>query len=273
MMGPTHAATGVAAWLTGTAAVQLCGGHPGIEVYVVGTAVCAGWAIAPDLDHKDSLIARAGGPLTRMVAAALGRFGAWVHWRTKTVYDRPDRDGHRTVTHTGAWALLWGLIVTVAQRWAGPFTSATLVFIAAHVGVQALLPPRQRRFRSTGIPVGFAVGAGLGAAAYTMTPGGGWWLGLAVGGGSLIHCLGDAWTNSGCPIMWPIPIGRRPRRWYPVGPPPHWRFDTGSDAGDWTEKSVVRPLSALLSLFSVVAAAWPVLWPVFDALVRALSDG
>lgn len=255
MMGRAHATSGAAVWLAGCAAAQAFGGHPDLAVYTVGTAVCAGWALAPDLDHPSSTLARSAGPVSQLLAAGLGRFGAWVHWRTRTEHDRVDLDGHRTITHTLAWALLWGAVVAVVQRWAGPLTAALLVFASANVGVHALLPPSQRRFR-TGIPVGVAAGLVLGAVAYTLTPGGGWWLGLAAGVGSLVHCLGDAVTDSGCPILWPVRIGRaQPRRWYPVGPPQRMRFAAGGP----TESLIVQPLLLLVAAAAVVAALWPVL--------------
>src|SRR3712207_7033150 len=43
------------------------------------------------------------------------------------------------------------------------------------------------------------------------------WLGTAVTLGMLVHSAGDAVTDSGAPLLWPIPI--RERRWYPVGSP------------------------------------------------------
>ncbi|GAA3034630.1 hypothetical protein GCM10020000_10040 [Streptomyces olivoverticillatus] len=52
------------------------------------------------------------------------------------------------------------------------------------------------------------------------------WLGLPIVLGALVHDLGDALTVSGCPILWPIPIGRK--RWYPLGPPKAMRFRAGS---------------------------------------------
>ncbi|MDP1136427.1 hypothetical protein Q6325_27590, partial [Klebsiella pneumoniae] len=43
------------------------------------------------------------------------------------------------------------------------------------------------------------------------------WLGLPLVLGALVHDIGDALPVSGCPILGPIPIGRK--RWYPIGPP------------------------------------------------------
>ena len=62
------------------------------------------------------------------------------------------------------------------------------------------------------------------------------WLGLPIVLGALVHDIGDALTVSGCPILWPIPVGRK--RWYPLGPPKFMRFRAGS----WVELKVLMPV-------------------------------
>jgi membrane-bound metal-dependent hydrolase YbcI (DUF457 family) len=42
-------------------------------------------------------------------------------------------------------------------------------------------------------------------------------LGIALGVGGIVHLLGDMLTSHGCPVLWPIPIGRR--MWRCVGIP------------------------------------------------------
>ncbi|MDH6187288.1 hypothetical protein M2168_000320 [Streptomyces sp. CZ24] len=74
------------------------------------------------------------------------------------------------------------------------------------------------------------------------------WLGLPIVLGALVHDIGDALTVSGCPILWPIPVGRR--RWYPVGPPKAMRFKAGS----WVEIKVLMPAFMLLGGIGGVAA-------------------
>lgn len=74
------------------------------------------------------------------------------------------------------------------------------------------------------------------------------WLGLPIVLGALMHDLGDALTVSGCPILWPIPIGRR--HWYPIGPPKMMRFRAGS----WVELKVLMPVFMVLGGVGCVAA-------------------
>ena len=74
------------------------------------------------------------------------------------------------------------------------------------------------------------------------------WLGLPVVLGALVHDIGDALTVSGCPVLWPIPVGRK--RWYPIGPPKVMRFRAGS----WVELKVLMPVFMLLGGVGCAAA-------------------
>jgi hypothetical protein len=75
MMGRGHAVSGLALWLAGWAWTAEAGlGHPHLDVLTVGTLVCAGGALFPDLDHPNSRLAHSGGPLTRLIAKGVGRF-------------------------------------------------------------------------------------------------------------------------------------------------------------------------------------------------------
>lgn len=234
MMGKGHVISGAMAWLVGCAALEVTGHQVDLAVKTVGTAVCAGWALAPDLDHPSSTVARSLGPVTKLIATGVGRLGAAVHARTRTPYDRVDLDGHRTISHTVVWAALCGLLTVGAGRVVGPWAAAVLVFAASVLALRAALPLKLRKWwvrgpvtkRRRPVRVDLIAAVALAAVAYTLTPGDGWWLGLAVGTGCVVHCLGDALTESGCPMLWPVPIGRRGRRrnWYPVGTPRCLRF-------------------------------------------------
>ncbi|MFM9797445.1 metal-dependent hydrolase, partial [Streptomyces turgidiscabies] len=74
------------------------------------------------------------------------------------------------------------------------------------------------------------------------------WLGLPIVLGALVHDIGDALTVSGCPVLWPIPIGRK--RWYPIGPPKAMRFRAGS----WVELRVLMPVFMVLGGVGAAAA-------------------
>jgi hypothetical protein len=51
-----------------------------------------------------------------------------------------------------------------------------------------------------------------------------------------VHCLGDSLTRSGCPWMWPLPIGGE--TWYEIRLPRPLRFRTNG----WFERLIIVPL-------------------------------
>lgn len=68
------------------------------------------------------------------------------------------------------------------------------------------------------------------------------WLGIAVGAGMLIHCLGDLITKMGIPALWPFKV--HGKRWYDVALPSFMRMTTGGGV----EK-------VLLSVFTITVFA------------------
>src|SRR5258706_13318781 len=71
MMGPSHALSGAAVWLGGSWAVDYFAGYHQTPLELaVGTAVCAGGALLPDLDLSGRVTAGQGGAT---VANSFGR--------------------------------------------------------------------------------------------------------------------------------------------------------------------------------------------------------
>jgi hypothetical protein len=84
-----------------------------------------------------------------------------------------------------------------------------------------------------------------------------WKIGIAVALGCLTHCLGDALTESGCPILFPVPIAGE--TWYEIKLlPPGFRFHTDGLA----ENYLVLP--ALVALTG---------WLVWHDYLSALFNG
>lgn len=85
-------------------------------------------------------------------------------------------------------------------------------------------------------------------------------LGLLVGAGlalgCAVHCLGDALTVRGCPLLWPIPI--LGETWYELRPPRVLRFRTGGPV----EQLVVVPGLTVLAVLLI-----PGVWPIAQSLV------
>ena len=252
MMGPAHSLSGAAAWL-GVGAAAAAAGHPmPWPVLVVGALICAGAALAPDLDHKAATISRAFGPISR--GPVRGRRQALVrrlqgdqeagrpaqdrrppHAHPHLAVGGPDRRAapRRSAITGGRWAVLAILFVHLVLAVEG------LLWRAARVSSDVLV--WLLGATSAWILAGVLDKPGNGSDWLFTAPGQEYlWLGLPIVLGALVHDIGDALTVSGCPILWPIPIGRK--RWYPIGPPKVMRFRAGS----WVELKVLMPVFMLL---------------------------
>ncbi|MFE7115246.1 metal-dependent hydrolase [Streptomyces sp. NPDC057654] len=251
MMGPAHSLSGAAAWL-GVGAAMAGAGHPmPWPVLVVGALICAGAALAPDLDHKAATISRAFGPISRTLCEVVDKLSHAVYKATRMRGDARRSGGHRTLTHTWLWAVLIGAGASALAMTGGRWAVLGILFVHLVLAVEGLL---WRMARTSSDVLVWLLGA---TSAWMLAdilnkPGNGsdWlftgsgqeylWLGLPIILGALVHDIGDALTVSGCPILWPIPIGRK--RWHPIGPPKGMRFRAGS----WVELKVLTPVFMFL---------------------------
>lgn len=294
MLGKGHAVSGATIWLTGWAWTDIAGlSHPHPDVIVVGGLVCAGAALLPDLDHPDSRLAHAGGDFTEKIAHVLAWLGRNIHAATKLDADRPDEDGHRTITHTAVFAVLAGCLTAgisglsdnagaALAAWTGlaglaplgKLLTGVLVFLFVRLGyaaARAAFPGRRKRvklgvrWRKDNL---IALLCALTACA--LVPPDVWWLGLAVGIGCGTHLAGDVITASGCPVLWPLPVPSRTTRydrkqrarvpvtvwrtWYLVGTPQWMRFPVGSATERWVTWGIVG-LGAL-AIVGLCYATW-----------------
>ncbi|MEU2870922.1 metal-dependent hydrolase [Streptomyces olivoreticuli] len=251
MMGPAHSLSGAAAWL-GVGAAVAAAGHPmPWPVLVVGALICAGAALAPDLDHKSATISRAFGSISRSLCEIIDKLSHSVYKATRGHGDPRRSGGHRTLTHTWLWAVLIGAGASLLAVTGGRWAVLGILFVHLVLAVEGLLWRMARTSSDVLVWLLGATSAWI-LAGVLNQPGNGsdWlfgdpgqeyiWLGLPIVLGALVHDIGDALTVSGCPILWPIPIGRK--RWYPVGPPKSLRFRAGS----WVELKVLMPVFVLL---------------------------
>jgi len=229
MMGPAHSLSGAAAWL-GVGAVAAATGHEmPWPVLVVGALICAGAALAPDLDHKAATISRAFGPVSKTLCEVVDKISYAAYKTTRKPGDPTRNGGHRTLTHTWLWAVLVGGgasgLALIGGRWAVLF----ILFVHMVLAIEGLMWKAART--SSDILV-WLLGA---TSAWTLAS-----ILDKPGNGSNWLFTGDALTVSGCPILWPIPLGRK--RWYPLGPPKSMRFRAGS----WVELKVLTPAFVVL---------------------------
>lgn len=259
MMGPAHSLSGAAAWLGVGAAAHAAGQPMPWPVLVVGALICAGAALAPDLDHKSATISRAFGPLSRVLCGVVDNISYAVYTATRSRFDARRSGGHRTLTHTWLWAVLVGAGMSLLAVQGGRWAVLGILFVHMVLAIEGLL---WRAARVSSDVLVWLLGA---AAAWILAEvldqpgnGAGWlftdpgqeylWLGLPILLGALVHDIGDALTVSGCPILWPIPIAGK--RWYPVGPPRSLRFRAGS----WVELKVLMPVFMLLGALGGMGA-------------------
>ena len=109
MLGPSHALSGAAVWFTGSLAMeQFAHYHQSPIQLAVGTAMCAGGALVPDLDLSGRVISDQGGATVAHTFGVVSLFAAEVIEKmslgiydvTKTRRDPRRHNGHRTFTHT-----------------------------------------------------------------------------------------------------------------------------------------------------------------------------
>jgi len=279
VMGPTHAMFGAGAWLAVVGVAEAGVNGPGLDALVgmplpvvaMGAAVCAGGALLPDIDCPGSLSSRDGSTVVRafgIVGEAVGKvingLSLLVYNLVKTRRDTDRHSGHRLFTHTAVFAVGLGMLTSLAVSVPGTFEAGgktystgtamalLIMWSCLHLSLFGLFEKwtkeQRKNFSLVGVMV---ISAALTLVTATALPAGAaggrfWWLGLAVGGGSAVHCLGDAMTRAGVPFLWPVPIGGR--CWWEIQLPSPLAFR----AGGRFEYAVLLPALTVLTLWLVV---------------------
>lgn len=256
--GPTHAMSGLAAWAAVTAVADTHAiGQLSPKTWVVGATLASGAALLPDIDHPKSTVARTFGAVSRGVSAGLSGLSGFLYRLTRTKKDS-DREGtHRGFTHTVVFALLAGLSTTAIVQSSAGTALGVLMFTFAGLAVRGIMHtwnPAQDALLITAasLLLTLACWAWAGqqptdAAAF----------GVAVMIGCVSHFIGDAITEQGCPMLWPVPL--QGKTWFPVAPPKPMRMKTGGKV----EMTLIGPgltlaavvLSSMV-LYRVGAAPW-----------------
>jgi membrane-bound metal-dependent hydrolase YbcI (DUF457 family) len=264
MMGPSHALSGAAGWLAGSLALQQFAGiHQTPVQLAVGTAMCAGGALLPDLDMSGRVTANRGGAtvartfgvVSLFVAECVEKLSLGVYQLTKGRRD-PDRDnGHRTFTHTLPFNIGVGFgVFQLCLHFGKPAVLGILFFTFA-MALRGLFDKWAERAGWLIVTLAAAFGT---SAAYAALPAGRGYpiLGVALGLGGLIHILGDMLTRHGCPVLWPIPTGRG-RRWRNIGLPDSISVKVGGSVE-------VYVLRTAFWLVSIATAGWMLYQPLLQ---------
>jgi membrane-bound metal-dependent hydrolase YbcI (DUF457 family) len=268
MMGPSHALSGAAVWLAGSWALDNYAGYPQSPLAVgIGTAVCAGSALLPDLDlsgrvtsnRGGATVARTFGVFSLFLAEVIEKVSLGVYQLTRLRKD-PDREnGHRTLTHTLPFTVLVGWGTTALCTAFGKWAVLGILFLTIGLALRGLF---DRWAQRAGWLVVTLVSAGTAALAFGNLDGDRGYplLGLAVGVGCLTHLLGDLITRAGVPILWPLASGHR--RWRMIGVPDALAVR----AGGMVEIVLLRGAFIAVALTAGAALVGPDLMRFVDAV-------
>jgi membrane-bound metal-dependent hydrolase YbcI (DUF457 family) len=266
MMGPSHALSGAAAWLGGSWALAYFADYHQTPLEIaVGTAVCAGGALLPDLDLSGRVTSGQGGAT---VADSFGRvslFGAemvekfslGVYDLTKMKHDPHRHNGHRTLTHTLPFAAGMGALTTWAAGNGGKWAVVGILFLMLGLALRGLFHTWAEKAGWILVTL-LSAGAAYGTAVYLPAGRGYPLLGVAVGVGCVVHLLGDVITSAGVPILWPIPTGRR--MWRMIGVPNVLAVSVGGKV----ETILLRGAFTLVCLAAAVGLVAPTILEKFD---------
>ncbi len=243
MMGKSHAATGVLAGLL----VGPLVGLTEVETVAPFAATTAGYALLPDLDHPTSTVTRRFGPATRGLSAVVRAASAGLYRVTKGPRDEDCAGTHRHLTHTFAFAVALGGVCAATTAWGGAWAVGAWLVVGLILALDRLGPLVLAAYGLAAAAALPALSSGTLDVAGALAPAAGW-MGLAVALGCVTHCLGDALTESGCPLLFPVPIAGE--TWYEVRPPRWLRFRTGR----FVETRLVFPTVLLACALAVPGA-------------------
>lgn len=296
MMGPSHAMSAAAVWLSSTIAyTNITGNDIPLPVIAMSTVICAGAALWPDLDQHNSTVVKSFGIFGKGTHEVINNASMYVYNGTKTKYDSNRDNGHRTLMHTTPMALFTALIVSLGAMLGGhvdifgkDFTwgqifSLFVMWIFFHLALGGLFSNQiykaRKKFdyvkaqnkdntffgeiakqiyihrRAIEPYALLTFSAIITVIVGSFLPEGTnyGWLGIAVGAGMLIHCLGDLITKMGIPAVWPFKV--HGKRWYDVALPSFMRLTTGG--------SVEKVLLTVFTLTTFTCIAYYIIQAFF----------
>lgn len=183
MLGRAHLVVGAAGFIGAVVPLMDAAGYPMSPGEVAcGTAVAAGAAMLPDLDHPQATVSRSLGPVSWMASRLVSRIAG----------------GHRNGTHSLLACALVGLGMQALIDVSGENLWAVfaICFLCLSLVTRVLLDGHSA--------ITTTILAGLGAAACLAVSPSFSWLAVAVTSGYALHLAGDIVTPEGIPPLWPV---------------------------------------------------------------------
>ncbi len=247
-MGRSHALSG---WCAGLAVAPVLG-LDAVTTAIPFAAATAGYALLPDLDHPGARASRLLGPVTSLLSRGVRAASAALYRATKGPRDEACTGRHRHASHTLIAALLLSGLAAIGGDAGGPWAVVAIIALGLMLAVDALENWLLVVLCAAGLVwAGTVYRHDLTEAVATELSSVGGWIGIAVGIGMFVHCLGDSLTRAGCPWLWPIRIAGE--TWYEIRPPRLLRFRAG---GPFELTFVVPVLTTAAVL--LVPGVWPV---------------
>ncbi|OLR90533.1 metal-dependent hydrolase [Actinokineospora bangkokensis] len=242
--GPTHAMSGLAAWAATTALAEGTAlGSLSAKGWFVGAILATGAALLPDLDHPTSTVSGTFGPVTQAASKLLHGTSHLVYRATRTNRDANRDGGHRGLTHTLFFAALAAVVTTAIVQTSRSWALPLLMFFFCGLAVRGIMHKWCPKHDALWI-TGSALLLTYACLKWTdQTDADAAACGIAVGIGCIAHYLGDAITEQGCPILWPVPIAWK--TWYPVAPPKLLRMRTGGRV----EMAIIGPILTVIAVW------------------------
>lgn len=192
MLGRNHAVSAAAGWAAAGPVFPLVGLEPATDplLYAASIALAGGAGVIPDLDHPDARPAAAFGLVSRLVARLTAKAAG----------------GHRKLTHSVPFAIGLGTAVFAAGllpfgNWvSGVLVWGMTVFSGSLLGPSLGFRPSPVLLMASGAAAGWAVAV----IEVPLTVGIRWALPFIIGGGCLLHILGDWLTKGGVPLLLPF---------------------------------------------------------------------
>lgn len=266
-MGPTHALSAVAVFLAVAAffpnilAVLLNNEKSSIPILISTLLLIIGSSLLPDFDNVKSTAISVLGVIGTLISQSMRAIARTIYTLTRSKYDKPNADPHRGFWHTIIAGISVGFLgyllifttnklsITVFEKELsiGKLFLTLFLTISIQLMMTVFFKKQMKKMSSTifGPLLMFVIGFFISLVLVISLPNetNFKWIWYAISSGWIIHILGDTFTTSGTPLLFPVPF--KGHRWWNHRWPPRIR------ANGPIEHYVFIPLFTLIILLSL----------------------